>query len=144
LKKVKDGEAKLKEFRTQIEEIQGKLRKFTVEKRDVERHEMREQQRAQEQERTDAAVEKLQSGKRLTFDEFILAQRQVTDDKKKSQKSRKRAKKSKDDVPAEKTPEPSVESKPEPEVVEEVAPSTSESEESEPVVEEPVEDVTKE
>jgi len=92
LKKVKDGEAKLKEFQTQIEDIQGKLRKFTVEKRDSERQEMRDQQKAQEQERTDAAVEKLQSGKRLTFDEFILAQRQVTDDKKKSKKGKKRKK----------------------------------------------------
>jgi len=144
LKKVKDGEAKLKEFRTQIEEIQGKLRKFTVEKRDVERQEMRDQQRAQEQERTDAAVEKLQSGKRLTFDEFILAQRQVTDDKKKSQKSKRRSKKSKDEALAEESPEPSAKSEPEPEVVEEAAPSTSEPEESEPVAEEPVEDVAKE
>ena len=88
LKKVKDGEAKLKEFRTQIEEIQGKLRKFTVEKRDLERQEMREQQRTHERERAEEAVEKLQSGKRLTFDEFILAQRQVTDDKKKKPKKK--------------------------------------------------------
>ena len=90
LKKVKDGEAKLKEFRTQIEEIQGKLRKVTIEKRDVERQEMRDYQRAQERERAEEAVEKLQSGKRLTFDEFILAQRQVTDDKKKKPKKRSR------------------------------------------------------
>ena len=90
LKKVKDGEAKLKEFRTQIEDIQGKLRKVTIEKRDVERQEMRDQQRAQERERAEEAVEKLQSGKRLTFDEFILAQRQVTDDKKKRPKKRSR------------------------------------------------------
>ena len=90
LKKVKDGEAKLKEFRTQIEEIQGKLRKVTIEKRDVERQEMRDYQRAQERERAEEAVEKLQSGKRLTFDEFILAQRQVTDDKKKKPRKRSR------------------------------------------------------
>ena len=90
LKKVKDGEAKLKEFRTQIEEIQGKLRKVTVEKRDIERQEMRDFQKAQERERAEEAVEKLQSGKRLTFDEFILAQRQVTDDKKKRPKKRSR------------------------------------------------------
>jgi uncharacterized coiled-coil DUF342 family protein len=90
LKKVKDGEAKLKEFRTQIEEIQGKLRKVTIEKRDVERQEMRDYQKAQERERAEEAVEKLQSGKRLTFDEFILAQRQVTDEKKRKPKKRSR------------------------------------------------------
>ena len=90
LKKVKEGEAKLKEFRTQIEEIQGKLRKVTVEKRDIERQEMRDIQKAQERERAEEAVEKLQSGKRLTFDEFILAQRQVTDDKKRKPKKRSR------------------------------------------------------
>ncbi len=90
LKKVKDGEAKLKDLRTQIEDIQGKLRKYTVEKRDIERQEIRDQQRAQERERAEEAVEKLQSGKRLTFDEFILAQRQVTDDKKKKPKKRSR------------------------------------------------------
>ena len=54
----------------------------------MERQEIRDHQRAQERERTDAAVEKLQSGKRLTFDEFILAQRQVTDDKKRKPKKR--------------------------------------------------------
>lgn len=140
LKKVKEGEAKLKEFRTQIEEIQTKLRKFTVEKRDVERQEIRDQQRAQEQERTDAAVEKLQSGKRLTFDEFILAQRQVTDDKKRSQKSKKRSKKSEDKVPAEAEAEP----EPEPEVIEEATPAADETEEPEAVPEEPVEDVVEE
>ncbi|MFW9786391.1 MAG: hypothetical protein ACFFE2_06965 [Candidatus Thorarchaeota archaeon] len=151
LKKVKDGEAKLKEFRMQIEEIQGKLRKFTVEKRDVERQEMRDQQRAQERERTDAAVEKLQSGKRLTFDEFILAQRQVTDDKKKSQKSRKRSKKTDEDeshvVPeVDEEPEVKVEQEPEPEpdAVEEVEQSTTEIEERDVGSEEPVEDVTEE
>jgi uncharacterized coiled-coil DUF342 family protein len=92
LKKVKDGEEKLKEIRTQIDEIQSKLRKFTVEKRDIERQDLRDQQRIQTRERTEEAVEKLQSGKRLTFDEFILAQRQVTDDKKR--KPKKRSKKS--------------------------------------------------
>jgi phosphoserine phosphatase len=106
LKKVKEGEAKLKELRTQIDDIQGKLRKFTVEKRDLERQELRDQQRAQERERTDAAVEKLQSGQRLTFDEFILAQRQVTDDKKKSQKAKKRAKKAEAESEQEAEPEP--------------------------------------
>ena len=86
LKKVKEGEAKLKELRTQIDEIQGKLRKHTVEKRDIEREEFIQQQKAQERERVESAVEKLQSGKRLTFDEFILAQRTVSDDKKKSKR----------------------------------------------------------
>ncbi|MFW9976407.1 MAG: coiled-coil protein [Candidatus Thorarchaeota archaeon] len=90
LKKVKDGETKLKDLRTQIEDTQGKLRKYTVEKRDIERQEIRDQQKAQERERAEEAVEKLQSGKRLTFDEFILAQRQVTDDKKKKPKKRSR------------------------------------------------------
>jgi len=86
LKKVKEGETKLKERRTMIDEIQGKLRKQTVEKRDFEREEHIQQQKAQERERVESAVEKLQSGKRLTFDEFILAQRTVSDDKKKSKK----------------------------------------------------------
>ncbi|MHA1577145.1 MAG: coiled-coil protein, partial [Candidatus Thorarchaeota archaeon] len=88
LKKVKEGEVRLKEQRDQIDEIQGKLRKHTVDKRDVERDEHRVHQRAAEQERVESAVEKLQSGKRLTFDEFILAQRRVSGDKKKSQKRR--------------------------------------------------------
>ncbi|MFW9839067.1 MAG: hypothetical protein ACFFE7_16240 [Candidatus Thorarchaeota archaeon] len=112
---------------------------------------MRDQQRAQERERTDAAVEKLQSGKRLTFDEFILAQRQVTDDKKKSQKSRKRSKKTDEDeshvVPeVDEEPEVKVEQEPEPEpdAVEEVEQSTTEIEERDVGSEEPVEDVTEE
>ncbi len=109
LKKVKDGEAKLKEFRTQIEDIQGKLRKFSFEKRDVEQRDMLDTQRAQERERTDAAVEKLQSGKRLTFDEFILAQREVTDTKKKSQKRKKRGWKAESKT----IPEPFPEAEPE-------------------------------
>ena len=80
LKKVKDGEEKLKEIRTQIEDIQGKLRKHVSEQ--GPRSERRAVQREEQKERTAEAVEKLQSGKRLTFDEFILAQRSVTDDKK--------------------------------------------------------------
>ena len=160
LKKVKDGEAKLKDARTQIDDIQGKLRKFTVEKRDVDRQEMRDTQRAAERERTDAAVVKLQAGGRLTFDEFILAQRQVTDTKKKSQKAKRRSKKADEKGPSEKVAEPKAEPEPfpepepevageapleqEPEVVEETAPPASETEESEPVTEETVEDVTEE
>ena len=142
LKKVKDGEARLKDLRTQIEEIQGKLRKFTVEKRDIERQEMRDQQKAQERERTDAAVEKLQSGKRLTFDEFILAQRQVTDDKKKSQKSKKRARKAEEEAVAEESTEDEAKSEPEP--VAEAVEETASTEAPEPTPEEPVEDVAKE
>ncbi|MFW9833296.1 MAG: hypothetical protein ACFFEK_04825, partial [Candidatus Thorarchaeota archaeon] len=147
LKKVKDGEAKLKELRTQIEEIQGKLRKFTVEKRDLERQELRDQQRAQERERTDAAVEKLQSGQRLTFDEFILAQRQVTDDRKKSQKAKKRAKKS-EAYSEEAEPEPKVveeagpeEAEPEPKVVED---ATNDAEDMQSTSEESMEDAAEE
>lgn len=86
LKKVKDGEGKLKDLRTQIEEIQGKLRKHVSEKRDIERQEARDTQRAQEREKVETALEKMQSGKRLTFDEFILAQRSVTDDRKKGRR----------------------------------------------------------
>ncbi len=80
LKKVKAGEAKLKEIRTQIDEIQGKLRKHQVDQ--PSRHERRAAVRAEQKERAQVAAEKLQSGGRLTFDEFILAQRAVTDDKK--------------------------------------------------------------
>ncbi|MFX1368790.1 MAG: hypothetical protein ACFFAY_09350, partial [Promethearchaeota archaeon] len=82
LKKVKEGEAKLKELRTQIDDIYSKIRKYQSEKRGVEEKEKRDQQREDQQERVDAAVEKMQAGKRLTFDEFILAQRSVTDEKK--------------------------------------------------------------
>jgi uncharacterized coiled-coil DUF342 family protein len=150
LKKVKDGEARLKDLRTQIDETQGKLRKFTVEKRDIERQEMRDHQRAQERERTDAAVEKLQSGQRLTFDEFILAQRQVTDDKKKSQKAKKRARKAEAEAASEaKTEAARVteeaakpdDAEPAPEVVEE---APEEVEATEPAPEETVEDVAEE
>jgi len=98
LKKVKEGEARLKEQRTQIEDIQTKLRKQTVEKRDEERDEQRLHQKAQERERVESAVEKLQSGKRLTFDEFILAQRTVTDDKKRSKKKAHDAEKADEDA----------------------------------------------
>ncbi len=86
LKKVKDGEAKLKDVRTEIDEIYGKIRKFESERRDTAETERKETKRVHEQERVDAAVEKMQSGGRLTFDEFILAQRSVTDDKRGSRK----------------------------------------------------------
>lgn len=101
LKKVKEGETKLKERRTMIDEIQSKLRKQTVEKRDIEREEYIQQQKAQERERVESAVEKLQSGKRLTFDEFILAQRTVSDDKK---KSKRRGKSSSEETKSESKP----------------------------------------
>ncbi len=80
LKKVKDGEDKLKSVRTEIDEIYGKLRKLDVGGREAAKSAKRAQQREQEQERVEAAVEKLQAGKRLTFDEFIMAQRVSTDD----------------------------------------------------------------
>ena len=145
LKKVKEGEAKLKDFRTQIEEIQGKLRKVTVEKRDVERQEIRDQQRAQEREKTDAAVEKLQSGKRLTFDEFILAQRQVTDDKKKPQKSKRKSRKTEttsDTVDEPKSVEEAVE--PDEPITESEEDEELSKEAEEPAVEETLEDVVEE
>jgi uncharacterized coiled-coil DUF342 family protein len=81
LKKVKEGETKLKDVRTEIDEIFGKIRKHESEHRDTAETERREVKRVHEQERVDAAVEKMQSGGRLTFDEFIMAQRSVTDDK---------------------------------------------------------------
>jgi len=119
LKKVKEGEVRLKTQRDQIDEIQGKLRKHTVDKRDVERDEQRVHQRAAEQERVESAVEKLQSGKRLTFDEFILAQRRVSGDKKKSQKRRKRSEGA-ESKPAAVEPEPEKVVAEEPAVVEDV------------------------
>jgi uncharacterized coiled-coil DUF342 family protein len=86
LKKVKDGEAKLKTIRTEIDDIQGKVRKYSTETKETDKFEKKTRVRAQEQERVDAAVDKLKSGKRLTFDEFILARRSVGDEKKPSQK----------------------------------------------------------
>ncbi|MFQ5831722.1 MAG: coiled-coil protein [Candidatus Thorarchaeota archaeon] len=104
LKKVKEGEAKLKEVRDEIDDTYGKIRKHESEQRDNARSEKREIQKAQEQERQDAAVEKLQAGKRLTFDEFILAQRGVADDKKQSRKRRDRDESADEEVSKE-TPE---------------------------------------
>ncbi len=80
LKKVKDGEDKLKNVRTEIDEIYGKLRKLDVGGKEAAKSAKRAHQREQEEERVVAAVEKLQAGKRLTFDEFILAQRVSTGD----------------------------------------------------------------
>ena len=112
LKKVKEGEGKLKEIRDQIDEIYGKIRRHESEKRDSARQEKRDIQMAHEQERLDAAVEKLQAGKRLTFDEFILAQRGVADDKKQSKRSRDREarpdEKASDEVPEDQSEEPQV------------------------------------
>lgn len=105
LKKVKEGETKLKDIRTEIDDIYGKIRKHQAEHRDTEQQERRETQRVHEQERVEAAVEKMQSGKRLTFDEFILAQRSVSDD----QRGQKKGKRGRREAPK---------SEPEPEVVE--------------------------
>lgn len=118
LKKVKEGETRLKDQRTQIDDIQTKLRKHTVDRRDVERDEIRVHQKAQERERVESAVEKLQSGKRLTFDEFILAQRTVSSGKKKSKKQKKST---------EAKPEPAAE-EPKPEKVVEEVPAVVEAE----------------
>ncbi|TFH11045.1 MAG: hypothetical protein E4H14_01450 [Candidatus Thorarchaeota archaeon] len=140
LKKVKEGETRLKDQRTQIDEIQSKLRKQTVDKRDVEREEHRVHQKEAERERVESAVEKLQSGKRLTFDEFILAQRTVTSDKKKS----KKRKKGSEDVDSE--PATSVETEPEDEFADlEIADDDVVEEESTEVeIEETSEDPTEE
>ncbi|MFW9943538.1 MAG: coiled-coil protein [Candidatus Sifarchaeia archaeon] len=101
LKKVKEGEGKLQEVRDLIDEIYGKIRKHESERRDTARQEKRDIQMAHEQERRDAAVEKLQAGKRLTFDEFVLAQRGVADDRKQSRKHRDRAVRVDDKIPDE-------------------------------------------
>ncbi len=90
LKKVKEGETTLKNIRTQIDDIQGKIRKHMSENKDFERTEKRHKQREQEQERADAAVDKLKSGKRLTFDEFILARRTISDDEKEERRKPQR------------------------------------------------------
>ncbi|MFX0107953.1 MAG: coiled-coil protein, partial [Candidatus Hodarchaeota archaeon] len=105
LKKVKEGEGKLKDVRTEIDEIYGKIRKHQSEHRDAERTEAREAQKVQEKERVEAAVEKMQSGKRLTFDEFILAQRSVSDDKKPKRGRRRRADDAEEVAAEEATPE---------------------------------------
>ncbi|RDE11438.1 MAG: hypothetical protein C4K47_09940 [Candidatus Thorarchaeota archaeon] len=86
LKKVKDGETKLKDARTQIDDLHEKIRKQMSERKEAEKTGKKAQQREQDKERLDLAVEKLTSGKRMTFDEFIMAQRVVSDDKKRSKK----------------------------------------------------------
>ena len=126
LKKVKEGETRLKDQRTQIDDIQTKLRKFTVDKRDVERDELRVHQKAQERERVGCAGEKLQSGKRLTFDEFILAQRTVSSGKKKSKKQKRRTEEVKPEPAATVEPEPEKVVEEEPAVVEVVEPESEE------------------
>ncbi len=97
LKKVKDGEAILKAVRTQIDEIHGKLRKHSSEHKESERYERKTRQKAQEREKVEEAVDKLKSGKRLTFDEFILARRVVGDDKKKGKSGSKDKEENSDD-----------------------------------------------
>jgi len=86
LKKVKDGETKLKDMRTQIDDLHEKIRKHMSERREAEKTGKKAQMREQDKERLDLAVEKLTSGKRMTFDEFILAQRVVSDDKKRAKR----------------------------------------------------------
>jgi hypothetical protein len=56
------------------------------ERREAEKTGKKAQMREQDKERLDLAVEKLTSGKRMTFDEFILAQRVVSDDKKRAKR----------------------------------------------------------
>jgi len=124
LKKVKEGETRLKEQRTQIDDIQTKLRKHSVDRHDVERDEQRVHQKAQERERVESAVEKLQSGKRLTFDEFILAQRTVSSGKKRSKKQKRRTEEFVPEPAATVEPEPEKVVKEEPAVVEVVEPET--------------------
>lgn len=135
LKKVKDGEAKLKELRTQIEDIQGKLRKQVSDKRDVERQEARDTQRAQEREKVETAVEKMQSGKRLTFDEFILAQRSVTDDRKKGKRKSRGGESAEDNQPDEES-----ETEPEPEPAVEAGAVEEPEVEPEAAIEDPIDD----
>ncbi len=91
LKKVKAGEERLKTLRTEIDEIYKKIRKYESEHRDTARMEKKAKQRIDEQERVDAAIEKLQAGKRLTFDEFILAQRMVSSEKKSKKRKKKQS-----------------------------------------------------
>ncbi len=91
LKKVKEGEARLKEIRTKIDEIEGKIRKHMA---DRPGRPDRKVQKEQERERIEEAVVKLQAGKRLTFDEFILAQRSISSDARRSRR-RQEAKESK-------------------------------------------------
>jgi phosphoserine phosphatase len=80
LKKVKAGEEQLKEVRQQIDEIQSKIRKQSTDSREARRHERRKKQRETRREKEDEAVDKLKAGKRLTFDEFILARRGLSDE----------------------------------------------------------------
>jgi phosphoserine phosphatase len=126
LKKVKEGEAKLKEVRTQIDDIYSKIRKFQSDKRGTEEKERRDQQREDQQERVDAAVEKMQAGKRLTFDEFILAQRSVSDEK----KPRRRKSTPEPEVKAEEVPEAET-TEAAPEEPSEEAPTNDEASEAE-------------
>lgn len=118
LKKVKAGEERLKLIRTEIDDIYGKIRKWESEHRETSRYDRREKQRADEQDKIDEAVVKMQSGKRLTFDEFILAQREVTD-KKPKKKGKKRDRREKREKASDAPPKEVAEEPKEVEVTEE-------------------------
>ncbi|MDF1540492.1 MAG: hypothetical protein P1Q69_16470 [Candidatus Thorarchaeota archaeon] len=141
LKKVKDGEATLKEVRTKIDEIQGGLRKYASTHKDVERVDRRTKQRAQQQDKIDDAVDKLKAGKRLTFDEFILARR-ADDDQGGGRKQKSKKGKSRDDDVAEAIAAP-VESLPEESVEDTEIPDETDFEEIEAELE-PVESLAEE
>lgn len=79
LKKVKAGEERLKEIRSEIDKISGKIRKQVTDKHQATRMERKARQKAQQKERVEEAVQKLEAGKRMTFDEFILAQKHQDD-----------------------------------------------------------------
>ncbi|MHA1653358.1 MAG: coiled-coil protein [Candidatus Thorarchaeota archaeon] len=132
LKRVKEGEARLKEIRSKIEEIEGKIRKHMA---DRPGRPDRRAQREQERERIEEVVEKLQSGKRLTFDEFILAQRVISSEARKARKreaeeskAAAKAEKSEDSTSTTEEPEKTLEEAPE--EATEASESTSEEESS--------------
>jgi uncharacterized coiled-coil DUF342 family protein len=140
LKKVKDGEDKLKVVRTEIDEIYNKLRKLDVGGREAVKTAKRTQQREQEQVRVEAAVEKLQAGKRLTFDEFILAQRVSTDDGK--SRRRKPGRQARKQLSVEKAPIEDVKSVDESTKTKKPAESKRRAKKKSSVEEAPIEDVT--
>ncbi len=148
LKKVKAGEERLKALRSEIDEIYKLIRKYESEHRGSERSEKRAKQKAEEQDRVDAAVEKLQAGKRLTFDEFILAQKVVTAEKKAKRRKKKEADEAESDsesTVSDNTTEEAVspetaESTTEPETVDEQASEESVTEATETSEEPPAED----
>ncbi len=103
LKRVKEGEARLKQLRAQIDELESKIRKQAAERQMMTKTEKRAQQRAAEQERIEVALQKMQSGKRLTFDEFILAQRVITEERRQTKKREPEREEVKTETPVEET-----------------------------------------